>query len=121
MRHDLAPAVFGQGLQDYAQVGIIGFDTEYGGPAHAVQRLEDHILMLPVKRLEDIRRAADQRGGRALRELLGEQFLIAVAQALRFVHYQYAFAFGLLQQVGAVDELAVERRILAHQDHIQLG
>ncbi|MNR35152.1 hypothetical protein D3C85_1529780 [compost metagenome] len=40
---------------------------------------------------------------------------------MRLVDHQYASALGLLQQVGGVDELHVERRVLAHQDHVQVA
>ncbi|MNZ89380.1 hypothetical protein D3C78_1083020 [compost metagenome] len=77
--------------------------------------------MLGGEGANDVRAAAHQGRRRALREEGGEQFFVTVAQALWAVDHQHAFGFGLLQQVGAVDELHVERRVLAHQDHVQFG
>ncbi|CVB21158.1 Uncharacterised protein [Serratia marcescens] len=69
----------------------------------------------------DVRGAAtDQRVRRQFREPGGEELLVAVAQALRLVDHQRAFDFGALQNVGRVDVFGIERRILAHQDHVQI-
>lgn len=53
-------------------------------------------------------------------ELGGEQFLVAVPQRGRRVDHQRALLFGGTEDVGGHQELAVHRRILAHQDHVQL-
>ncbi len=65
--------------------------------------------------------ARHQRGRRALREPGGEKFFVGVAQAAWAVHHQHAGVLGALQQVGGVDILHVERRVLAHQDDIEFG
>ncbi|MNP17187.1 hypothetical protein D3C76_1096110 [compost metagenome] len=70
---------------------------------------------------QNVRPPADHGRRRALREQRGEELLVAVAQALRAVHHQHPGALGLFQQVGGIDVLVVERRVLAHQDHVQLG
>jgi hypothetical protein len=44
-----------------------------------------------------------------------------VAQALRSIHDERALELGALQDVSGVDVLHVERRVLAHQDRVQLG
>ncbi|MND93558.1 hypothetical protein D3C80_857460 [compost metagenome] len=121
MRHDLLGAVAGQGLEDYREVRIARSMAEDRGAAHAVQRLEDGVALLVDEFTQDVGAAADQGRRRALREQRGEEFFVAVAQALRTVDHQHAGGFGLFQQVGAVDEFHVERRILAHQDHVQLA
>ena len=55
-----------------------------------------------------------------MREQRGKQLLVAVTQALRAVDHQHAGALGLFEQVRGVHELHVERRILAHQDHVEV-
>ncbi|MCY1362341.1 hypothetical protein D9M69_490550 [compost metagenome] len=111
----------GQGFEDNRQVRIARAVTENRRAAHAVQRLEDHIAVFGGELTQNVRSSADHGRRRALREQRGEQLLVAVAQALRFVDHQHAGALGLLQQIGGVDELQVERRILAHQDHVQIA
>jgi len=113
--------VLGQRFQDDRQVGVVLAVAEYRCTAHAVQRLEDHVTTAFGELAQDVDATADQGWRHALRELSGEQLFVAVAQALWAVDHQHTFALGLLQQVGAVDELHVEGRILAHQDHVQLG
>ncbi|MNN11436.1 hypothetical protein D3C81_1243940 [compost metagenome] len=88
--------------------------------AHAVQGFENDVTLLGGELAQNVDAPAHQGRRRALRELGGEQLLVAVAQALRAVDHQQAFALGLLQQLRAVEEFVVERRVLAHQDHVQL-
>ncbi|MNH03124.1 hypothetical protein D3C79_623760 [compost metagenome] len=64
--------------------------------------------------------AADQGVWRQLREPGGEQLFVTVTQALWLVDHQRAFHFGSFQNVGCIDVFSVERRIFAHQDHVQI-
>ena len=65
-----------------------------------------------ASRLTSSRRAALREAGR-------EQLLVAVAQRLRVVDHQAAVARARLEDVGGVDVLVVERRVLAHQHHVE--
>ncbi|MNJ21763.1 hypothetical protein D3C77_161250 [compost metagenome] len=119
--HDLRGAMQGQGLENHREVRVARAMAEDPGAAHAIQRFEDHVAMFGGEFANDVRATADQGRRRALREQGGEQFFVAVAQALRTVDHQHASGFGLFQQVGAVNEFHVEWRILAHQDHVQIA
>ena len=94
--------------------------AEDRGAAHAVQGFENDVTLLAGKLAQNVGAAADQGGRRQLREQGGEHLLVAVAQALRAIDHQTAGLLGLFQQVGGVDELVIEGRVLAHQDHIQI-
>src|SRR3546814_9236195 len=63
----------------------------------------------------------DQCRRGALWKLGGEELLVAVAQALRSIDHQRSGLFRQFQQIGCVDILAVERRVLAHEDHVQIS
>ena len=63
----------------------------------------------------------DQRGWRVLRELQDGELFRVVAQRSRLVENARAFALGLAQQVGGVEVLAVEGRVLAHHHGVSLA
>ena len=65
--------------------------------------------------------AGDQRGCAAFREPGRVHLFVHVAQALWPVDHQRALELGPLEDVGGVDELHVEGRILAHEDHIHFA
>jgi len=65
-------------------------------------------------------RAGDQRGWRVTGELHQCQFRRVVTQRGGLVEHPGPLALGLLQQVGGVEVLAVERRILAHDDGVKV-
>ena len=121
LRHDETRPVAGHEFQHHVDIGVALAQAEDGGASHFIQRLDDDIDLLGQKIPETCRFARDQRRWHALREPGGIQLLVGVAQALRFVHDQYAARLGVLQQVGGVDVSHVERRVLAHQDRIQPG
>ncbi|MNE12636.1 hypothetical protein D3C80_1054410 [compost metagenome] len=121
LRHDLLGAKCGQGFENHREVRVAHPVAKDRGAAHAVQWLEDHVAMFGDKLANDVRAAADQGRRGALREQRGEQLFVAVAQALWAVDHQHTSGFGLFEQVGAVDKLHVEWRILAHQDHVQIA
>ena len=87
--------------------------------AHAVQRLADDLAVLARERLHFGHIAGDQRGRAALRKPGGVDLLVDVAQTPRPIHHQRPGEFGALQDVGGVDVFGVERRVLAHQDHVE--
>ena len=109
-----------QRLGDAAEVEPVGADAEDAHPAHAVERLEDDVAVLGVEAADLGRLARDQRRRDVLRELQDRQLLRVVAQRARTIEHARALALGLLQQVGGVEVLAVEGRILAHQHRVDL-
>ncbi len=57
----------------------------------------------------------------ALRKMQGEQFFVGVAQAARIVYYLHARALREFQHHRVVEELGIEGRILARENHIDLA
>ncbi|MNE17281.1 hypothetical protein D3C80_1102560 [compost metagenome] len=121
LRHDLLGAVEGEGLEDHREVRVAGAMAEDRRTAHAIKGFENDVTLFFGKLAQNVRSSADHGRRRQLGEQGGEELLVAVAQALRAVDHQHAGTFGLLQQVGGVDVLVVEGRVLAHQDHVQFG
>jgi hypothetical protein len=119
LHHHAGGAALVERFDDGAQVHAIGPDAEDAHAAHAVQRLEDDVLVLCMEGADGIGLARHQRGRRKLRELHQRELLGVVAQRARAVEDARAFALGLLQQVRGVEELAVERRVLAHQHGVE--
>ncbi|MNN00087.1 hypothetical protein D3C81_1126700 [compost metagenome] len=109
-----------QRLEDHREVRVAFAVAEDHAAAHAFEGFENDVTMFGGELSQNVRPAADHGRRRALREQRGEELLVAVAQALRAVDHQHAGGFGLFQQVGGIDELIVEGRILAHQDHVQV-
>ena len=75
-------------------------------------------MMSPCSRWKarTARRIARHQGRRGeLRELRDRQLFVVVADRLRPVEDPRALALGHLQQLGEVDVLHVERRVLAHR------
>ena len=105
-----------QRFDDAAQIQPVGLDAENAHAAHAIERLQDDVLVLGMKGAYRLRIAGHQRGADVLRELHNRQLLGVVAQRTRLVEYLGAFALGLLQQVRGVKIFAVKRRVFAHDD-----
>ncbi len=78
--HDGGRAVVVQRLDDGAEVQAIGADPEDAHAAHAVQRLEDDLLVLGVEALHVLGVARDQRRADELRKLHDGELLGVVAQ-----------------------------------------
>ena len=114
-------AVLGQRLEDDVGVLVALVDHEDRPAAHAVQGLADDSRMLAQESVHVAHVARDQRGRAALREPGRVDLLVHVAQALRAVHDQRARQLGALEDVGRVDVLGVERRILAHQHDVEVA
>ena len=55
----------------------------------------------------------------ALRELGGEQFLVAITQTCRAVYDKDAVTLGCFENVGSVEKFVIKGRVLAHQDNVQ--
>ena len=66
-------------------------------------------------------RARDQRQRRALREPGCIGLFVHIPQRLRCVDDQRACQLRAIQDIGRVDILHIEWRILAHQDHIEIA
>ena len=109
-------AIAVQRLDDAAQVHAVGLDAKNTHAAHAVQRLQDDVLVLGMKALDVLGVARDQRRADELRKLHDGKFFRVVAQRTRPVENARAFALGLLQQMRAVEILAVKGRVFAHDD-----
>ena len=86
----------------------------------AVQGLHDDGAVLGAERL-DLRLVAGDQGRRhELREIEDEQLLGRVAHLGRVVHHQGP-RMDPLQHMGRGDVGHVERRILAHEHHVDIG
>ena len=120
LHHHALGAIFVQRFGDGAQVQSIFLDSENSHATHAVQRLEDDVLMQGVKALDVTGIAGDQRRADELRKFKNRQLLRVVAQRTRFVEDARAFAPGLLQQMCGVKIFGIKRWILAHNDCIKL-
>jgi hypothetical protein len=116
LHHQRLRAAGVERLDDAAQVQAVGPDAEDAHAAHAVQRLEDDVVVLGVEGAHVVGVARHQRGPDELRELQDRQLLGVVAQRRGLVEHTRAFTLGLAQQVGGVEVLGVERRVLAHHD-----
>jgi hypothetical protein len=86
----------------------------------AVERFEDDVLLFGVEVADRLGRTRHQGRRREWRELHQREFFGVVAQRARAVEHAGTFAFGLFQQVGGVEELAVERRVLAHEHGVEV-
>ena len=102
-----------------AQVQAIGLDAEDARAAHAVERLEDDVLVLGVEGAQArfIRRYQGRRG--EFGKLGNGQLFIVVADGGRLVEDAGALLFRQLQQIRAVHIFHVERRILALDDGVK--
>src|SRR5690606_14031849 len=116
LRHDLLLAMVGEGFDDHADGRVILLQPENRRAAHAIQWFENDIAVFLVEGFQQVGTAGDDGGGHQLREGGGKDFFVTIAQALRLVGDQYAFLLGTFQYIGAVNKLAVERRVFAHQD-----
>jgi len=113
--------MLGQHFEDHRQVRIAFTMAEDRGAAHLVKGFENDVTVLPSELAENVGAPADQGRWRALWKLRGEELLVAVAQALRAVDHQRSGFLCQLQQIGGVDVLAIERRVLAHEDDVELA
>ena len=94
--------------------------TKYGFAAHAVERLEDHFLVLSEEREQVSPGTGDDIRGRALGEPGRVRLLINIPEARRAVNDEQATFLGKLKNVGGKDELHVEGRILSHQHGVEI-
>src|SRR5690606_28992581 len=90
------------GLENHPDVGVVGPAAEDTASPHAIQRLEDYILMLTVKVAQLLSITADQHRGATLGKLGSEDFLIAVTEALRLIQNQGALFFRRREAMRAI-------------------
>ena len=119
--HRVALPVLRQRLEYDACVLVPRGQSKDRVTAHAVQRLADDAAMLGEEGLHAAHIARDQGRRAAIGEPGRIDLLVHVAQALRAIHDQHAFSLRAFQQIGRVDVLQVEWRVLAHQHGIDIG
>jgi len=101
--------------QEELYVRLAGCQPEDRAAAHAIQRLHHHLAVLGDEGLERRGIARDQGGRAALREFQRPQLFVEVAQALRVVDHHRPGALRQAQDLGVVEVVGVDRRVLAHQ------
>jgi uncharacterized iron-regulated membrane protein len=87
LHHQRGGAHAVQGLGDGAEVQAVGLDAEDAGAAHAVERLQDDVVVLGVEAAHLVGVARHQRRADELRELHHRQLLRVVAQRRRLVEH----------------------------------
>ena len=121
MRHRELAAVVGQGLENYIGVLVAFFYCEDRLAAHAVEGFRDDIFLLGEKRPHFFNGAGYQRQRRALRDPGRVGLFVHVAQCLRMIDDQRACRACPVEDVGGVHVLHIERRVLAHQDDVEIA
>ena len=121
LRHHRRRAVAVERLGDAAEVEAVGADAKDAHASHAVERLEDDVAVLGMEALDRRLVARHDRRRDVLRELEDGELLRVFAQGLRRIEDARAFALGLRKQMGRVEVLAVERRVLSHQHRVGVG
>src|ERR1700727_2162758 len=117
--HDgVAGAVAGQGLEHHIAVLVALLENENGFAAHAIQRLAHGLAVLPQEFAHVMHVARDEGGRATLRKPGRIDLLVDVAQPLRPIVDMSALQLRPIEDVGAVNVFGVERRVLAHQDHV---
>ena len=89
--------------------------------AIAVEWLDHDTRMLGREGFEIVHRARDQRQRRVLGEPRRVCLLVHVPERLRRVDHETAAERRPIEDVGRVDVLDVERRVLAHQDDVDVA
>ncbi len=102
-------------LDDRAEIHPVGLHTEHAHPAHAVERLDDHVAMLGVEGAQARRITRDERRRDELRKLADRELFRVIADRLRLVEHVRARPLGKLEHPRGRHVFHVERRILAHQ------
>ena len=95
--------------------------SKHAGTAHALEWLDDGVALRGDERAQDLVAGSDQRRRAHIGEPGRGEFLVEVPQSAGAVVDRDPRVLGLLQQVGRVDVVHVERRVLAHQDRVEVG
>ena len=98
-----------------------GLQPEHAGATHAVQRLDDHVLVLVVEGFQTGHVAGHQRGRGELADFGDGQLFRVIADGRAGVEDLGALLLGVFQQMGGIHVFHVEGRILAHDDRAQIG
>ena len=123
LRHHGVAAARVQRLDDDAEVHAVGADAKDAGAAHAIHRLVDDVAVLGVEARDSSAARVTARRADELRELENGELFRMIAQRRRLIEdaRQPSRSALPLEQVRRVEVLAVERRVLAHQDGIEIG
>ena len=107
-------------VEERAEIEVLALEPEHGLAALAVERLHHDVAVLGAERLDLGEVARDQRRRHQVGKFGDEHLLGRVAHVGRIVDHQRR-RVDALQHVGRRDVGEVERRILAHQDHVEGG
>ena len=119
--HDVRLAIgLVEQLHQRGEIAAVGADAEHRSAGEAVQRLDHDLAMLGEEFPGEAERARDRRRRHELREVEHPQLLRRIANACRIVDHQ-GLALDPLEQVRGGDVAEVERRILPHQDDIDVA
>src|SRR6266852_6200456 len=119
--HDRFCAVANQRFDDDVAVGIARDDAKHRFTAHSIERLQHHVAVSVDEFLELSGEARHQRRRGELRVFRDRQLLAVVADRARVVEHHRAILLRELQKPGARDVLGVERRVLAHEHHVEFS
>src|SRR5437867_12459194 len=121
LRHHRLFAVPREGLDDDVAVRVAVGDAEHRLAAHAVQGLQHHVGVRVDELLELPGEPCHQRRRGELRVCRDRQLLAVVADRARVVEHLRAVLLRDFQKPGARDVLGVERRVLAHEHHVEFS
>src|SRR3989442_9858250 len=119
LRHDRFCAVANQRFDDDVAVGIARGDAKHRLPAHSVERLEHHVAGSVDEFLELPGEPCHQRRRGEFRGFRDRQLLAVGADRPRFLEHPCALLLREPPKPGAPDGLGVERRVLAHEHHVE--
>ena len=88
--------------------------------AHPIQGFDNDLFLLCQEAPELVEFSGNQAGGATIGKPRNVCFLIDVAETRRLIDHQQATLLRQLKDIGRVDVLHVKRRILAHEQYIQL-
>ena len=108
----------GQGLEHDIAILVALLQHEDRASAHAIERFRHGLAVLAQKIRHGVHIARDQCGRAALREPGRVGLFVHIAQPLRIIDHDRALGLRAVQDVGRINELHVERRVLAHQNDV---
>ena len=120
LHHPLLAEGHGEHVVERAEIEIVARHAEHRAAAMAVERLHHDVAVLGAERLDLGEVARDQRRRHQVGKFGDEHLLGRVAHARRIVHHE-GLRVHALEQMRGGDVGEVERRVLAQQDHVELG